>query len=1233
MMTVVCTRRTSTSSVVVFFLIVANLLAGNVLADLEWQSGDHFRHALLSVPQQGRTGFTSIDVGQAGIHFTNRATLPVFGRNQNLMQGAGVAIGDVDSDGLPDIYFCNVMDGNALYRNLGNFQFEDITRKAGVACEGTLSIGATFGDLNGDGHLDLYVASNEGANRYFVNDGTGRFVDMTADAGLTVGKIGCTTPAIADIDGDGDLDLYVGAYGENSFLRTGSAISYTTDRNGKTRIRGRQARRLQLEDGKLTELGDTNMLFLNNGNNTFSVVDWTQGAFLDEDGKPFSTAPLDMTLTTMFRDIDQDGDPDIYECNDFQTPDRIWMNDGTGKFKAIDMLALRSASVFSMGVSFSDLNHDGYDDFLVCDMLSRSHVLRMLQMGQTNPLPVHPGIIRDRPQIRRNTLFLNRGDGTYAEIANYADLNASDWSWNPVFLDVDLDGWEDMLISNGHAYDTQNHDSSEIVANLGNVSINVAYSNLQYYPHLVTPNLVFRNQRDLSFAEKGADWGFNSLQVTHGIVQVDLDLDGDLDLVGSCLNDPPLVYRNETIAPRVSVVLKGNHPNVQGIGAKVKLVGGAVPSQQQEIQSGGHYLSGAECRLAFAAGDSDSMQLQVTWRSGEQSIIQNVKPNHVYEISESGASAVSKPTPTARKDSMFADISDELNHFHVEENYDDFARQPLLYKKLSQPGPGIAWTDLDRDGDDDLVIGGGLGGRLAVFRNEGAGRMKEWEDPAWATPNIRDQVGIAALPTSSGTELFVGWSNYEDGLEVGPAGQMFRFGDDQPTPILDVPATLSSTGPTAIADLDGNGAFVMFVGGRAVPGNFPGAASSRVYRRTNGTWEEDDKLSAVFKDFGLVRAAMFSDLTNDGLPELILATEWGPIRILQIRDGNVKELTTSLGLARETGWWQAVSTGDFDGDGRLDIVAGNLGLNSPYHATPEDPVRVYYGDFDQFGHTELLEAYFEESLNKIVPRLDRKELDDAMPYLKLRFPKHEAFSKASVQDVLGTAFNKANELDVTQLANVVFFNRGSHFEMVKLPMEAQWSPVFGINIADFDGNGTEDLFLAQNFFATSPRLPRFDAGRGLLLLGDGRGGFKPQTGQASGIHIYGESRGSAVSDFNADGRTDLIVSQNGTQTKLFRNINGKPGLRIRLVGSAENPGALGAKIRLVSSGKPGPIRELRTSSGYLSQDSMVQVMTTPSGAGQITVDWPGSGPKKTYDVPAAAKDVTVRIDGTVTANR
>lgn len=1215
------TRKLATA-VLVFVTLAGN--HGSPAAEIAWETGTGYRSAALPAPAGAAAGFKLLSLPEAGIRFTNNLSLQRAGENQNLMSGAGVAVGDVDGDGLPDIYLCNVEGPNALYRNLGNFRFEDITAAAGVACTNLASVGATFADLNGDGHLDLYVTSNGGPNAYFVNDGKGRFTDQVKSAGLAQLKLGGTTPAAADIDGDGDLDLMVANYGEFTILRGGADIGFTTDRTGKTIIRGRFARRLVLENGMLSELGDTNTVFRNNGDNTFTALSWTDGTFRDAAGQPLKKAPLDMTLTTMFHDLDGDGDPDIYECNDFQTPDRIWMNDGRGRFQEINPLALRSTSVFSMGVSFADINHDGLDDFLVCDMLSRFHDLRMRQMGLTNSPPHTPGLIEDRPQIRRNTLFLNRGDGTYAEIANYASLDASDWTWNPVFLDVDLDGWDDMLISNGHARDTQDHDAIMRMQSVGKQSIQSSRTNLLLFPLLQTPNMAFHNRSDLTFAERGAPWGFNSSNVTHGIAPADFDGDGDLDLVASCLNAPPLLYRNESPAPRVAVRLKGKAPNTQGIGAKVRLLGGAVPSQQREVYAGGHYLSGTDPLQVFAPGSSSSMTLEVTWRNGTRSVVKDVKPGRVYELDEAGAQPVSPPAKPSPASTLFADVSDQLKHTHAEDNYDDMARQATLYRKLSQPGPGVAWGDLDGDGDDDLVIAGGQGGQLGVYRNDSKGALSKWDDAAWADPAIRDQTGLALLPSSAGSELFVGWSNYEDGLEVGPGARVIPFAGGKPGTTVDLPATLASTGPLAVTDLDGKGSFVLFVGGRVIPGRFPEAASSRLFKRSATGWELDVTLSKAFENIGLVNGATFSDLTGDGRPELVLACEWGPIRVFAFAEG-VKELTQDLGLDRQTGWWQSVSTGDFDGDGRLDIVAGNFGLNSPYKATDTSPARLFHADFDGNGTVELVESYDEPTLgNRPAPRHDRTLLEDAMPFLKVRFPLHADYAKATVPELLGPAYEKAGKLAANQMASVVWLNRGDKFEMKPLPMETQLAPVFGLNVADFDGDGVEDLFVAQNFFATSKTLPRFDAGRGLLLLGDGKGGFRAQRGQDSGVLVYGEQRGSATSDFDGDGRVDLVVSQNGNQTKLLRNQTAKPGVRVRLKGSSNNPAAIGAVIRPFNGDQAGPVREVRAGSGYLSQDSLVQVFG--GGITKLEVRWPG-GATTASAVAAGAKEIELSADG------
>ena len=411
---------------------------------LPWQPGAGFRSAAVSVPQPGRTGFTLLTNAPLGLHFTNLLSFERSAANQNLLNGAGLATGDYDGDGFWDVYFCNLEGRNALYRNLGHWKFADVTDPAGVACAGRASTGATFADVNGDGWLDLIVTANGGPNVVFINDGKGRFSEVPLPPGI-VTRTGSTSIALADTDGDGDLDLYIANYGENSILRTGGTVS--TRRVGdKEEVVGRYRNRIKISDGKMFEYGEPDVLYLNDGQGHFSPVSWTDGCFLDEDGKPLTEPPWDEGLSVQFHDLNGDGAPDIYVCNDFQMPDRIWINDGQGHFRAIARLALRQTCNFAMNGDFADINRDGLDDMLVADMLSRYHDLRMRQMDGAMRVPRLPGFIDDRPQVRRSMLHLNRGDGTYAEIANYAGVDASDWTWTLVFLDVDLDGYEDVVM-------------------------------------------------------------------------------------------------------------------------------------------------------------------------------------------------------------------------------------------------------------------------------------------------------------------------------------------------------------------------------------------------------------------------------------------------------------------------------------------------------------------------------------------------------------------------------------------------------------------------------------------------------------------------------------------------------------------------------------------------------------------------------------------------------------------
>ena len=1200
-------------------------------AELVWQARPGYRVAPLAVPAIGRTGFTLLSNSAIGIHFTNSLPFDRATVNHNFMNGAGLAAADVDGDGFCDLFFCSLTGGSKLYRNLGTGHFTDITDQAGVALTNMTSTGAVFADLNGDGSPDLLVTSCGGPNACFLNDGKGRFTNTTESSGL-VQKAGGTTMTLADIDGNGTLDLYVANYGETSILRTGGALSVRTI-NGKPVVSGRFAKRIKILDGQMYELGEPDILYLNDGRGKFTPVPWTEGAFLDRDDRPLAEAPWDMGLSAMFRDLNGDGFPDLYVCNDFQTPDRIWMNDGHGKFRALPRPALRNTSRFSMTVDFADLNRDGLDDFFVADMLSRSHPLRMTQLAETNAPPQIIAETNPRPQVRRNTLFFNRGDGTYAETACFAGLEASEWTWNSVFLDVDLDGYEDLLIANGHAYDTQDLDAEALVKSLGQQPPKDAAKNLSRYPPLRTPNLIFRNRGDLTFQETGAAWGFNSTQVSHGLALVDLDNDGDLDVVVNCLNAPPLLYRNDSSAPRVAVRLRGAAPNTRGIGAKIKVLGGAVPLQSQEMICGGQYLSGGDALRVFAAGGlTNRLTIEVIWRNGTRSVITDAAANFIYEADEAGAVAVPK-IKTPEVVPLFKDVSALLKHTHQEEPFDDFARQPLLTRRLSQLGPGVAWLDLDGDGRDELILGGGRGGALAMFHADGQGGFTRLDGP----PLPDDLTGLAGwTPVPGQRALLAAQASYESDAKTA-AVLKFSLASGNGPPTLQPPASLlalpASPGPLAVADYDGDGQLDLFVGGRVVPGRYPEAAASQLFRNDAGKLTPDTANNQLLEKVGLVSGAVWSDLDGDSLPELILACEWGPVKIFKNDHGKlaawhppVRLHGQTLPLADLTGWWTGVTTGDLDGDGRPDLIVGNWGLNTPWRASETQPARLYYGNFTGAGGVDLIEAEFDPTLGKIAPREQLKTLAAALPFLRARFPTHKSFSTASVLEMLGENHARADEARATTLASMVFLNRGDRFEAEPLPAEAQFAPVFGLAVADADGDGCEDVFLGQNFSAVRSDLFNLDAGRSLWLRGLGAGRLQPMPGAASGVIVYGDVRGAALGDFDGDGRVDLVVAQNGAATKLFRNERATPGLRVRLQGPPGNPTGLGASVRLLSGEKSGPARELHAGSGHWSQDGTVPVLAVGPDTTRVWVRWPGGKITETK-IPAGAKEVAVQYSG------
>jgi hypothetical protein len=1182
---------------------------------------------------------------ESGITFTNRLDELTGAANRVLYNGAGVAAGDYDGDGRPDLFFCDLSGTNGLYRNLGGFRFEDRTREAGLAAPLPFTRAAAFADLNGDGAVDLLVSVNGRGVAWYPNDGRGRFGDaVPLPVAGAVRRPGPTSLALADVDGNGTLDVYVTHYRPDDIRDRGRVNMQMI--GGRPVLPGSETNRFVMLGGRLEECGQADQLYLNDGQGRFQPVPWTEGAFLDENGVPLAEAPVDWGLTATFRDLDGDGDPDLYVCNDYWTPDRCWINDGRGRFRALPRTAIRKTPASSMSVDFADIDRDGFLDLFAVDMLSRFAPLRKRQLFAQMHRPAPVGIVEDRQQVMRNVLLLNRGDGTYAEIAAFSGVAASDWSWSPVFLDVDLDGFEDLLIGAGHFRDVQDYDGEAQVqarqhawtgfrsdAERQKAFTRELMEHYHLYPRLDLPIGAFRNRRDTTFEEVTAAWGLDVPGIHQGLALADFDGDGALDLAVNRLNGPATVYRHQGPAGRVAVRLVGRTPNTQAIGAQVTLIGGAIPRQSTEVIAGGRYQSGSATTVSFATGAAvDGMTLEVRWRDGTRTVAKGVRPGRILAIDQPAAGNAAPPPshsgPAPAETPWFEDVSAALGHRHAESSFDEAQRQPLLPYRLDRLGPGVAWADLEGDGDDDLVLGAGRGGPVSAFRNEGGGRFRV--RPLAGAESVPDDilglvVGAVGTPTNT---VYAAVTGYEAAPEA--AVLAFDGGDPSTAPPRSIARGMPGGGVLALADPAGDGRWMLFVAGGVVPGQYPRGSPSRVFRHDGATWVADDRNSALLAQPGIVNGAVWTDLDQDGVAELVLACEWGPLRVFRVRAGQFREITAELGLAAFTGWWRGVTAVDLDNDGRMDLVASNWGLNSPYRASRERPLVLAFGQIAQPEVTDVVETEYVDGV--LAPRRQLAALAGSLPFLLERFSTHRAYSEATLDDVLGERAVLARRVAVTTLESMAFLNTGSTLRPVVLPREAQFAPAFGVTTADLDGDGHEDVFLAQNLSAVQPETTPLDAGLGLWLRGDGRGGLEPLPARRTGIRMLGDQRGAAVADFDGDGRTDLVVTQNGAETRLFRNRHARPGLRVRLQGPPTNPQGIGASMRLEFGERTGPAREIRAGAGYGSQDSAVVVLGTPTPPTALVVRWPG-GRVTRAPLPPDAREVTVTAEGRVEAGR
>lgn len=1229
-------RRTTTLLTAAFVGATAWGCRGDASADWRDEGGHRWRTIEVA---RGTPGFTRLDAGKTGVRFQNNASEKILLGNRTLGQGGGVSLGDVDGDGRPDIFLARTEGCSALYRNKGDWKFEDITTRARVGACDRRSSGSAMADVDGDGDLDIVLLATTGPNAIFLNDGKARFTERR-DLGLDTTGRGATTVTMADVSGDGRLAMFIANYKpynvDDTIPPQRRAFNQMVKEIGPKQFEIQPEHRkdyklvMRPDMGgmRMTQRAEPDEFYVNDGTGHFTRVPMTSGRFRDANGAPIAEEFESFGLAAKFVDLNGDGAPDLYVANDFEDTDQLWYNDGRGTFQLAPWSAQRQMSHSAMGVDVADVNGDGRPDLFETDMMANDPRRLKTQTPTHTSLPKKIGESELALQFQRNALFINRGDGSFAEVSSAAGVPASGWSWGTMFMDVDLDGWQDILIANGHLWDIMDADVYEGLQNRLN---DVPWQRLRWeFPALKLKNVAFRNRGDLTFEDASTAWRFGiDEDISHGLASADLDGDGDLDVVVNRLGDPALLLRNDATAARVSVRLVGDAPNTQAVGAKVTMYNGATPLQTREVVVGGLYLSHSDYTMSFAMGASDSARLVVEWRDGRRTEIARVRKNREYQVVQKDASSKQLATTPASPTSsatLFNDVTSQLGgHVHVEDQFDDWDRQFLLPNALSQLGPGIAWYDLDRDGADDLLVGTGKGGHVRVFRNVRGTLVPQ---PARGPVTNADLTSVLGMTDRGVTQVLAGAATWQFRVEADMAAQpaavsfAVQGGALAATPRGAVGSHQSSTGPLALGDFDGDGALDLFVGSRAMPLRYPLPASSGLFRNVNGAFVIDTANLGVLRDIGMVSSAMFADINGDARADLVLTRDWGSI-VLLLNDGRGR-LVRAPDSWKLNGWtsqWNGVAAGDLDGDGRLDLVATSWGRNTGMQVDSSRPLVMTYGAFGAGGEVEMLLGQPDQRVGGLSPLNSYPRVRMAVGGVVGRVANFTAYADASVETVLGAAKTTAQQLSIRTLDHVAFMNRGDHFEAIPLPAEAQWAPAFGAGVADFDGDGADDVFLSQNFFPTMISIPRYDQGRSLLLRGNGSGALEPVAGGTSGLTVYGDQRGAAYADFNADGRLDLAVTQNGGATRLFQNALAKPGLRVRLRGSERNPDGVGAQVRVVyDDGTMGPVREVQAGAGYWSQNGAVQVLGLRRIPSAVWVRWPG-GEEQRVPVTAGQLDV------------
>lgn len=1066
--------------------------------------------------------FRELDKNSTGIDFTNTLiendSLNYFTYGYIYM-GGGVAAGDINNDGLTDLFFTGNQVPNRLYLNKGGLKFEDITEKAGILGDNRWYTGVTMADVNSDGFLDIYCSVGgkfePKENQLFINNGDATFSEQAVSYGLAEAG-NSVQSTFFDYDLDGDLDVYVANYPPTAFNAPNTYYAFKKTRPKKE---------------------ETDKLFRNDGN-TFTDV-------TNEAGLNF----FGLTLSATVGDINKDGWPDLYVSNDFSTPDYLFMNNGDGTFSEQVRNVTKNTSFYGMGVDIADFNNDGWLDIFQVDMTAKDNRRSKANMASMNPdlfwSTVNSGF---HYQYMQNSLQLNTGRMNdslpdFSNISRLSGVSSTDWSWGPLFADLDNDGWKDIFVSNGTRREINNRDYFSPL-DKNNVPIEKSLEKSLAIPSEKIDNFVYRNKGDLTFEQMNDGWGISFKGFSNGAVYADLDNDGDLEIVTNNIDDPASIFENMGAKDRgyLAINFKGNSKNTFGIGTKVTLVSGGE-KQFQELNLTRGFQSSVAPKLHFGLGKNQKIDsLIITWPDRKKQVLTNLPGNQLLTVDYKNSAVVTQESYKI-PDHLFKTIRDTsliVEHLHEENYYNDFEKEILLPHQTSMFGPSVATADLNGDGLKDFIIGGAAQSPAGVYFQSKYGFQKQLA-AAIAADSGQEDMGIHIFDVendgdndiyiiSGGNEFDPNSEMLQDRLYINDGAGNFSKSATA------LPAMITSGSRVHSFDYDKDGDLDLFVGGRLVPGTYPMPAASYILenRSTAGNprfVNVSPEIAPELKELGMVTDAVWTDYDNDGWTDLIIVGEWMPITFLRNHKGSFVDETKTLSMEDSTGWWFSIKEADFDNDGDMDYLVGNLGLNYKYKASEEETFDIYFNDFDKNGTGDIVLSYFNGG-NKY-PLRGRECSSQQMPGIKKKFEDYASFSTATLADVYTNEFLESSlHYQVKSFASIYLENKEGTFVSHNLPNLAQISSINQILIDDYTGDGNLDAIIAGNLYSSEVETPRSDAGNGLLLEGNGKGAFKPIRENESGFFAKGDVKDLARITIQGD--PYILVAKNSDYLQFIR---------------------------------------------------------------------------------------------------